>query len=260
MATTTAFSGFPKQTVPFFRALAAHNDRDWFAAHKAEYEAAVLAPARAFVLAMGERLRRLTPGIRFDPRANGSLFRIYRDTRFSADKSPYKTNLGIIFWEGAGARMDCSSYYFHLEPPALMLGCGVYVFSRPLLERYRRTVADPEYGSELAAIVKKITTRPVPHGDGGNSARPVPHGDGGNSVRPGYTLGGEHYKRVPAGYDADPETAFLLRHDGLYAGLEIPVPAELHSAALVDYCFEKYKPMEPLHRWLTKLVKGEFEL
>lgn len=236
MATTTAFSGFPKQTVPFFRALAAHNDRDWFAAHKAEYEAAVLAPARAFVLAMGERLRRLTPGIKFDPRANGSLFRLYRDTRFSADKSPYKTNLGILFWEGSGPRMECSSYYFHLEPPSLMLGCGVYVFSRPLLERYRRTVADPEYGPELAAIVKKIT------------------------ARPGYTLGGEHYKRVPAGYDADPETAFLLRHDGLYAGLEVPIPFELHSAALVDYCFEKYKPMEPLHRWLTKLVGGKFEL
>jgi uncharacterized protein (TIGR02453 family) len=236
MATTTAFSGFPKQTVSFFRALAAHNDRDWFAAHKAEYEAAVLAPARAFVLAMGERLRRLTPGIKFDPRANGSLFRIYRDTRFSADKSPYKTNLGILFWEGSGPRMDCSSYYFHLEPPSLMLGGGLYIFSRPLLERYRRTVADPEYGPELAAIVKKI------------------------AARPGYTMGGEHYKRIPAGYDADPESAFLLRHAGLYAGCEVAIPAELHSAALVDYCFDRYKPMEPLHRWLTKLVGGKFEL
>jgi uncharacterized protein (TIGR02453 family) len=236
MATTTAFSGFPKQTVTFLRALAAHNDRDWFAAHKQEYEAVVLAPSRAFVMAMGERLKRLTPGVKFDPRANGSLFRIYRDTRFSADKSPYKTNLGILFWEGGGPRMDCWSYYFHLEPPALILGGGLYVFSRPLLERYRRTVADPEYGPELAAIVKKIT------------------------ARPGYTLGGEHYKRVPCGYDADPETAFLLRHAGLYAGWETPIPAELHSPALVDYCFDRYKPMEPLHRWLTRLVSGKFEL
>jgi uncharacterized protein (TIGR02453 family) len=236
MTAPEAFSGFPRQIVPFFRALAAHNDRDWFAAHKQEYEAVVLAPARAFVLAMGERLRRLTPGIKFDPRANGSLFRIYRDTRFSADKSPYKTNLGILFWEGNGPRMDCPGYYFHLEPPTLMVGGGFYVFSRPLLERYRRTVADPEYGPELAAIVKKIT------------------------ARPGYTLGGEHYKRVPAGYDPDPAAAALLLHDGLYAGLEIPIPAELHSAALVDYCFEKYKPMEPLHRWLVTLVKGGFEL
>ena len=175
MVNAHTFPGFPKRTVTFLRELAAHNDRDWFAAHKAEYEAAVMEPSRAFVLAMGERLRRLAPGIRSDPRANGSLFRIYRDTRFSPDKSPYKTNLGIFFWEGGGPRMDCPGYYFHLEPPNLMLGGGLYIFSRPLLERYRRAVADPEYGPELAAMVKKI------------------------SARPGYTLGGEHYKRVPRG-------------------------------------------------------------
>lgn len=235
MAAANAFPGFPEKTVSFLRGLAAHNDRDWFAAHKAEYEAAVLAPSRAFVLAMGERLRRLSPGIRFDPRANGSLFRIYRDTRFSADKSPYKTNLGILFWEGSGPRMDCSSYYFHLEPPALLLGGGLYVFSRPLLERYRRAVADPEYGPRLAAIVRKIR------------------------ARPGYTVNGEHYKRIPAGYDADPAAAGLLRHAGLYAGCELPIPAELHTPAIIDYCLEKFKPMQPLHRWLTGLVKGEFE-
>jgi uncharacterized protein (TIGR02453 family) len=236
MSAVKAFPGFPKKTVTFLRDLAAHNDRDWFAAHKAEYETSVLEPARAFVLAMGERLRRLTPGLRFDPRANGSLFRIYRDTRFSADKSPYKTNLGILFWEGGGPRLDCSSYYFHLEPPTLMLGGGVYVFSRPLLERYRRAVADPEYGPELAAIVRKLI------------------------ARPGYTLGGEHYKRIPAGYDSVPAAEFLLRHAGLYAGLEIPIPAELHSPALIDYCWERFKPMAPLHRWLTALVGGKFEL
>jgi uncharacterized protein (TIGR02453 family) len=244
MAPANKFPGFPKRTVTFLRDLAAHNDRDWFAAHKADYEAAVMAPARAFVLAMGERLRRLSPGIRFDPRANGSLFRIYRDTRFSADKSPYKTNLGILFWEGGGPRMDCPGYYFHLEPPTLMLGGGLYVFSRPLLERYRRTVADPEYGHELAAIVSKLT------------------------ARPGYTLGGEHYKRVPVplsgifrtGQDTDPTISRLLRHAGLYAGIEVPIPAELHSPDLVDLCFARFKPMEPLHKWLVKFIRGEYDL
>jgi uncharacterized protein (TIGR02453 family) len=236
MASTNTFSGFPRQTVTFLRGLAAHNEREWFAAHRADYETAVMEPARAFVTAMGGRLKRLTPGIRFDPRANGSLFRIFRDTRFSPDKSPYKTNLGILFWEGRGPRMGCSGYYVHLEPPVLMLGAGLYIIPRPLLERYRRAVADPEYGTELAAIVRKL------------------------SARPGYTLGGEHYKRVPAGYDADPAAAGLLRHAGLYAGWEGPIPPELHSAALVEFCWEKFKPMEPLHRWLATLVAGGFEL
>lgn len=236
MPTLEAFSGFPKKTVIFLRELAAHNNREWFTAHRPQYEAEVLEPAKAFVRTMGARLRRLSPGIKAEPRTDGSLFRIFRDTRFSPDKSPYKTNLGIYFWEGKGSRLECSGYYFHLEPPVLMLGGGVYVFSRPLLEHYRRAVADPEYGGSLAAIVKKIT------------------------ARPGYTLGGEHYKRVPAGFDASPEMARLLRHAGLYAGCEGPVPAELHSPALIDYCWERFKPMEPLHRWLAALVGGGFEL
>lgn len=236
MATVETFSGFPEKTVSFLRDLAANNNREWFAAHKAEYETAVLEPAKAFVRAMGERLRRLSPGIKAEPRTDGSLFRLYRDTRFSLDKSPYKTNLGIYFWEGPGPRLGCSGYYFHLEPPTLMLGAGLYIIPRPLLERYRRAVADPEYGAELAAIVKKITARPH------------------------FTLGGEHYKRVPAGYAAGPETARLLRHAGLYAGTEAPIPAELHSPALIDYCWKRFKPMEPLQRWLTAMIGGKFEL
>jgi uncharacterized protein (TIGR02453 family) len=244
MPTVEIFSGFSKKTVTFMRALAAHNNREWFAAHKSEYEAEVLEPAKAFVRAMGERLQRLSPEIKAEPRTDGSLFRLFRDTRFSPDKSPYKTNLGIYFWEGPGSRLECSGYYFHLEPPTLMLGGGLYIFPRPLLDRYRRAVADPDYGAELAAIVKKIT------------------------ARPGFTLGGEHYKRVPVpssgifrtGQDTDPAISRLLRHAGLYAGCETPIPPELHSAALVDYCWERFKPMEPLHRWLTAMVGGNFDL
>ena len=244
MAAIEEFTGFPKRAVTFLRDLAAHNDRDWFQARREEYEKSVLAPARAFVSAMGEQLRRLSPGIRFDPRTNGSLFRIFRDTRFSPDKSPYKTNLGIFFWEGRGPRMECSGYYFHLEPPTLMLGAGLYFFPRPLLERYRSAVADPEYGDELAAIVKKV------------------------AALPGYSLGGEHYKRVPipssgtleADHLADPAVAGLLRHDGLYSGWEGPIPAELHSPALVEFCWQKFKPMKPLHRWLATLAAGGFDI
>ena len=103
MATVETFSGFPKGTVSFLRDLAANNNREWFTAHRPEYETAVLEPARAFVRVMGERLRRLSPQIKAEPRIDGSLFRLYRDIRFSPDKSPYKTNLGIFFWK-AGDR------------------------------------------------------------------------------------------------------------------------------------------------------------
>jgi uncharacterized protein (TIGR02453 family) len=235
MAQADAFKGFSEKTVTFFKELATHNNREWFAAQRSNYEEHVLLPARAFVVAMGERLYRLTPGITADPRPDGSLFRIYRDTRFSPDKAPYKTHLGIFFWEGKGPRMECSGYYFHLEPPNLMLGGGLYMFPRPLLERFRKAVVDPEYGDELAAAVKKI------------------------SARPGFSLGGKHYKRLPPGTDPALPGAELLLHNGLYAGWETDVPKEFYSAALIDYCFDKFRPLQPLHRWLTDLTGGKFD-
>jgi uncharacterized protein (TIGR02453 family) len=235
MAAAGTFSGFSKKTVTFLQDLAANNNRDWFMVHRPEYEAMVLEPAKAFVRAMGERLRRLSPEINADPRPDGSLFRIYRDTRFSTDKSPYKIHLGIFFWEGKGPRMECSGYYFHLEPPTLMLGAGLYVFSRPLLERFRKAAVDPEYGDELTAIAGNIVSRP------------------------GFSLGGKHYKRLPPGTDPAHPNAELLLHNGLYAGWETKIPAEFYSSSLIDYCWERFCPLEPLHRWLTELIGGKFD-
>jgi uncharacterized protein (TIGR02453 family) len=236
MAPTEEFKGFPEETVRFFRELAKNNNREWFAAQRNRYDESVLRPAQAFVVAMGERLQRLTPGIIADPRANGSLFRIFRDTRFSQDKTPYKTHLGIYFWEGKGPRLECSGYYFHLEPPILMLGGGIYIFPRPLLERFRQAALDPEYGVELAAIIKRII------------------------ARPGFSLGDPHYKRLPPGTDPAHPNAGLLLHNGLYAGWETDIPKEFFSTALVDYCLDKFRSLEPLHRWLTDLRNGTFAL
>jgi uncharacterized protein (TIGR02453 family) len=235
MAHADEFNGFSEKTVSFFRNLAANNNREWFAAQRSNYQEHVLLPAQAFVMAMGKRLQRLSPGINADPRPDGSLFRIYRDTRFSQDKAPYKTHMGIFFWEGKGPRMESSGYYFHLEPPRLMLGSGLYMFTRPLLERFRNAAVDPEYGDELAAAIGKIT------------------------ARPGISLGGQHYKRLPPGTDPAHPNAGLLLHNGLYAGWETDIPTEFYSASLIDYCYDKFRPLEPLHRWLTDLLKGKFD-
>lgn len=229
------FKGFSEKTAQFFLDLAENNNREWFTARRRDYDENVLEPARAFVVAMGQQLQRLTPGINASPRPDGSLFRIYRDTRFSQDKSPYKTHMGIFFWEGKGPRMECSGYYFHLEPPRLMLGCGLYMFSRPLLERFRKAALDPEYGAELAAAIKKI------------------------NALPGVSLGGQHYKRLPPGTDPSLPNAGLLLHNGLYTGWETEIPKEFYSPALIGYCLKQYRPMEPLHRWLNKLVAGKFD-
>jgi uncharacterized protein (TIGR02453 family) len=228
MADPAAFAGFTKDTVRFFNGLRRNNDRDWFAAHRGVYEEHVMAPAKAFVVAMGERLRRVAPRIVAVPLVNKSIFRLNRDTRFSLDPSPYKTNLGLYFWEGTKPRMESAGFYFHLEPPELWLGGGMYMFPDALLPKYRRAVVDPKLGRELRTIVEELRRRK------------------------GVEVGGLHYKRVPAGYDPRHPNAELLKHDGLYGGYESAIPEEFFSARLVEYCFERYEPLVPLHRWLMK--------
>ncbi len=234
MTQESRFRGFTPQTVKFFTDLKKHNTREWFNARKETYTSQVMDPARALVTDLGGRLKELAPDIIAVPQINRSIFRIYRDTRFSADKSPYKTHLGLFFWEGVRPRMECSGFYFHLEPPHLMLGVGLYMFPRKVLEHYRNAAVHPEYGVELADIVESI------------------------SGLEGYSLGGMHYKRVPAGFDAAHSNARLLRHSGLYAGIESLIPEELYSESLIDYCMERFTPLAGLHRWLRAFTAQIF--
>lgn len=230
MANTQGFKGFPKQAVSFFRELTRHNEKTWFAAHKSEYEEQVLTPAKDFVVALGDKLRPIAPGVTADPRVNRSLFRIYRDARFSRDKSPYKTHLGIWLWEGPRPRMENSGFYFQLEPPELYLGVGMYRFPDDLLPAFRQDAAHPVHGLALADAVKTVQ-------------------------KAGFEVGGSKYKRTPRGLDPEHPNAELFKHDGLWAGANLKLPPELHTPKLVDTCYKIYRRMLPLHQWLAAFVE-----
>ena len=225
------FRGFPRACPRFYAALARHNDREWFAAHKQEYLEQVVAPAQAFVVEMGARLRMIAPDVRFDPRpsGSGSIFRIYRDTRFSKDKSPYKTHLGIFFW--CGERKWGPGFYFHLEPPRLQLYVGKYVFDKEALAAWRAAIDDPRRGAALASLLAKMQ-------------------------RAGYELGGASYKRVPAGFAPDHPRADLLRHGSVWLCSDDALPPVLHTRRLLDWCYRRFDGMAPLQRWLTELYCG----
>lgn len=229
MADVPAFTGFPKECVTFFRDLAAHNSREWFEAHKDDYARFVKAPAAAFVVALGERLRKVAPGVHAEPAVNKSIFKINRDIRFSADKSPYKTHLGIWLWDGGGPRMECSGFYFHLEPPRIMVGVGLHMFTKAALTEFRQAVVDAKAGPALARAAASLG-------------------------KAGYELGGEHYKRTPAGFDPGHKNARFLLHNGLYAGDEKPIPRQFYTPRFIDYCFARYRAMLPLHKWLKENV------
>ncbi|MBI4800129.1 MAG: DUF2461 domain-containing protein [Desulfarculus sp.] len=231
MPTLPSFPGFTPATVRFWQDLSRHNSRSWFEEHRQVYEQEVLAPSRLLVEALGARLQEIAPGIHADPRVNRSLFRINRDTRFSPDKSPYKTHMGLWWWEGEAPRMECSGYYLHLEPPNLMLAAGLYIFPRHLLAAYRQEASDPRRGQALLAAVEDVTSR-------------------------GYAVGGLHYQRLPRGVAPDLPQADLLRHNGLYAFQEGPIPQALYGPDLVEHCFQRFLDMAPLHQWLLEMTLG----
>lgn len=230
MPATSTFNGFPREFVAFYENLAKNNRKEWFTEHKTDFDTYVMEPARDFVYEMGKRLQKIAPNIVADPRVNKSIFRPYRDTRFSKDKTPYKTHLGILFWTGTLAKMDCPGFYFHIEPPILMLGVGNHCFSKPMLQLYRDSVVDPGRGPALVKAVKSVQKK----------------GD--------YEIGVGHYKKTPRGYDKDHKNAEYLLYNGLTAAFTTPIPEDLYSAKILDYAFKRFKDMSPIQKWLYDMI------
>jgi len=232
MSEITQFAGFPAEGIQFLVDLAENNGRDWFQAHKKTYQECLLRPAQSFVQAMGERLKTISRGIQFDTATSGrgSIMRIYRDTRFSKDKTPYYTYLRVMFWEGAGKKMENPGFMLWIDPAGAGMYAGMYSFTKSQLESYRDAVVDETMGSSLIAAIDAVRSA----------------GD--------YEIGGAHYKRAPRGYDADHERVELLKHNGLWAKSPAIEPALMTTPELVDACFAHCHNAAPLHRWLLGAV------
>lgn len=226
------FHGFPPDALTFFAELSFNNNRAWFEAHKTLFNKAVQLPAQAFVHQLGARLTAIAPGLHYDPTLSGrgSIMRLYRDVRFSQDKSPYRTNLGIVFWLGEGKKTERPGYYFELTRDGAGFFGGVYQFDAGQLEVYRQAVLDAHQGAQLAQIVADLRADKR------------------------YRVGGEHFKRVPRNIPADHPRADLLRHNGLYVVTGELMPSSLvTSPELMDVCLEHAARMAPLLHWLAAL-------
>ncbi len=225
------FTGFPRQGLDFLEGLAAHNDKTWFDANRSGYDEGLMEPGRAFVVALGEELNaRVGPGIHAEPRVNGSIFRINRDTRFSADKTPYKTHFDMFLWQGAGRSRECPGYYLRITPELVHLGAGMHGFPRPVLEAYRDAVVDPALGQRLVEITGEL------------------------AGIDGVSLPEPHYARLPRGYEAEGERAVLLRMSAMHAGGAYDLPRQLGSADFVGWCADRLEPLAPLQRWLVEAL------
>lgn len=223
---------FPAETLRFLTDLRAHMDKAWFDANRGRYEAGYVEPAKAFVEAITPALDELVPGIATEPRVNGSIFRINRDTRFSKDKTPYKDHLDLWFWEG-DRKTATSGLFLRIAPDAVTVGAGAHGFDRDRLARYRDAVTSPAAGPDLSKFVAALD-------------------------RAGHAVGGETYSRTPRGYTGTPDQERLLRHSALYAHAELP-PDLAVDPKLIPTLLRHWRAFAPLHRWLEANVHRNAE-
>ncbi|MCA9792489.1 MAG: DUF2461 domain-containing protein [Candidatus Eremiobacteraeota bacterium] len=139
-----SFKGFPPETLGFLEGIHAHNEKAWFDENRALYEAGYVAPARAFVEELGPRLKAIAPEVQYEAKVNGSMSRINRDIRFSKDKRPYKTNVGIQFRHAAGKDVHAPGFYLHLSPGEIFCGIGMWRPDKVPLQAIREAIAEAQ--------------------------------------------------------------------------------------------------------------------
>ena len=229
------FSGFSPDTFAFLEELGANNNTAWFHANKARYQAMAAAPFAALVTTLIDVLPdKLDPRVKGHAKVGGSLFRINRDIRFSADKSPYKDHLDAIFWltgpatASAGERRTSPSLFLRLTADQAVLGSGVFGLKGESLQRYREAVAGPR-----AAEIRRIADK---------------------AVASGATLSDPARQKPPRPYPVDHANADLLQRDGFYVVAAHDLPAEVANATFVGWAIKKWKPLLPVATWLADQI------
>lgn len=222
------FGGFPPETMRFLRQLKRNNNREWFLAHKDVYEQKVKAPMTELVLALGPPVQAMAPDFVVNPKR--AIYRIYRDIRFSADKSPYKTHVAAIFVPREVPKKTGACLYFHIEPAGVMVAGGVYMPDPATLKALRRHIA--ANWQELLAITSHKKFRNV-------------FGE----------LQGDRLVRPPQGFPADHPAIDVLRQKQFYVSQT--EPADLaEGPKLFPRLLELFSAMIPLVQFLNAPLKS----
>jgi uncharacterized protein (TIGR02453 family) len=208
------FEGFPDEGLVFYEGLEADNSKTYWTRHKADYDTHVRLPLQAL-------LDELAPEF-----GTAKIFRPYRDVRFSADKAPYKTQMGAQLAGGG---------YLQLSADGLAAGLGTYVMAKDQLERFRAAVDDERTGTELEAVVAEVQAKDIE------------------------VTGREVLKTAPRGYPKDHPRIELLRHKSLIAWKQWPVNAWLGTGKAKDRVEDFLHDAKPLQDWLDSHV-GDSEL
>lgn len=227
-----SFSGFPKGLVLFLRELSKHNNRSWFEANRERYETQLREPAFEFIATMAGPLKKISPHFSAIPKkAGGSLMRIHRDVRFSKDKKPYKTNLGIHFRHVAGKDVHAPGFYFHVDPQEVFLGAGIWHPDSEALGRIREAIDDDPAAWKKAKGNKSFTSK--------------------------FELSGDSLRRSPQGYSADhPSIEDLKRKD--FIGIFRLDHDDLLEPDIIEQTVAAFRTAKPFMAFLCKGVRVKF--
>jgi uncharacterized protein (TIGR02453 family) len=226
------YASFESRTLRFLEALEANNKREWFKENKSRYEDDVLDVALRFIISMQEPLAEFAPRFTAVPtRVGGSLMRVYRDTRFSKNKLPYKTNIGIQFRHEQAKDVHSPGYYVHIEPDELFLGVGMW-----------RPDSDP-----LRGIRERIAAKPAEWHRAMDS----------QPFRRNFSLGGESLSRPPRGFDKELECIEDIKRKSFIAVRELKVEDCL-KPQFQRTVESSFKSAKPFMRFLCKAVGVRF--
>ncbi|PLY05235.1 MAG: TIGR02453 family protein [Arcobacter sp.] len=225
------FDGFKEEALSFLDEIEQNNNKVWFENNRHRWEEVILKPNKAYVEEMGEHLIALAPLIKAQPKMGGSLFKIYRDTRFSHDKTPIKTKIGIMFWQGALHRMKCPAFYMQYKSHEVLIATGIRKFKDELLSNYREYIKVEKNAKALHEILENLKSK-------------------------GIKLPEMHYKRTPIGFDKENKYSYLARYDGMLVYKTFKPNKTFHSKKIINYNFKFYDSTLELFNWLDEFVKS----
>lgn len=226
------FRGFDKSLVRFLAELKKHNDRAWFEPNKPRYEAQVREPVLAFIRAIGPRIEAISPHLLVsDSKVGGSMMRPYRDARFTRDKQPYKTNVGVQFRHERGDTAHAPGLWMHIEPREFWLAVGMWKPDGPSLERVRRRIA--EFPKPWLAARDEPAFRGV------------------------WEIVGDSLKRPPRGFDpAHPYIEDIRRTE--FLGLRDLGISQLYRPDVLDHVADCYAASRPYLKFLCDALELAF--
>ena len=222
------FEGFPTSCIDFLRGLKRNNNRPWFEKHKGDYEGDVKLPMQSFISAIQPYFESFAP--EFDVNPKRSLFRIYRDIRFSKDKTPYKTHVAAHFvLRGKAKGIEGSGYYVHVEPGEVFVGGGIYMPDGDQVKKIRRVISDQS--EDFLSIVKSKAF-----------------------VKRFKKFDGERLQRIPHGYDPSHPMAEWLTLKQFFVGVEWPEQKCL-KRNFVKEVAAVFEDAAPLVNFLNKAMR-----